>query len=127
MSNVGVRIGVPPFYVAFVLAPLASEFIASYSYAAKKMAKTITVSLSALEGAAYMNNTFCLSIFMGLVYFKWLAWRYTAETVSILIAQLLVAVAALQRTLRVWHAFLVLLVFPLSILLVMFMEANGYD
>ena len=39
MSSVGKRIGLAPFYVAFVLAPLASnasEFIASYTYAAKK-------------------------------------------------------------------------------------------
>ena len=69
MSNMGERLGIPPFYVAFVLAPLASnasEFIASYNYAAKKTQKTITVSLAALEGAACMNNTFCLSIFMGV-------------------------------------------------------------
>eukprot|EP00964_Phaeocystis_antarctica_P043539 scaffold24994_cov42-Phaeocystis_antarctica.AAC.1 len=39
----------------------------------KKSKKTITVALSALEGAACMNNTFCLAIFMGLCYFKQLA------------------------------------------------------
>ena len=70
MSNVGARINVKPFYVAFVLAPLASnasEFIASYSYAKKKTKKTITVALSSLVGAACMNNTFCLAIFMALI------------------------------------------------------------
>tara|TARA_B100000795_G_scaffold257105_1_gene230054 strand:+ start:392 stop:562 length:171 start_codon:yes stop_codon:yes gene_type:complete len=55
---------VPPFYVAFILAPLAShasEVIASYSYAAKKTKRTITVSLAALEGAPCMDTTLCLS------------------------------------------------------------------
>ena len=36
MANVGDRLTVPPFYVAFILAPLASnasEFIASFAYA----------------------------------------------------------------------------------------------
>ena len=36
MANVGSRLTVPPFYVAFILAPLASnasEFIASFAYA----------------------------------------------------------------------------------------------
>ena len=78
MNNMGARVGVPPFYVAFILAPLASnasEFIASYNYAAKKTKKTITVALAALEGAACMNNTFCLAIFMALVFFRGLAWR----------------------------------------------------
>ena len=85
MQEIASRAGLNSFYVAFVLAPLASnasEVIASQYYAAKKTRKTITVSLTALEGAASMNNTFCLSIFMGLVYFRGLAWQYTAETIS---------------------------------------------
>ena len=86
MSNLGKRIGVPPFYIAFVLAPLASnasELIASLLYAQKKSKKTITVSLSALEGAACMNNTFCLAIFMALIYFKSLVWKFSAETCAL--------------------------------------------
>ena len=50
----------PPFYVAFLLAPLASnaaEFIAAYHYAAKKSQRSITVSLAALEGAPCMDTT----------------------------------------------------------------------
>ena len=77
MSNLGERTGVPAFYVAFILAPLASnasELLASYNYAGKKTRKTITVSLASLEGAACMNNTFCLAIFMALIYFRQLAW-----------------------------------------------------
>ena len=73
MSNVGDRLSIPPFYVAFTLAPLASnasELLASIAYAGKKSKKTITVALAALEGAACMNNTFCLAIFMLLVYLK---------------------------------------------------------
>lgn len=68
LSNVGARTGVAPFYIAFVLAPLASntsELIASLNYSKKKTRKTITIALSTLEGAACMNNTFCLAIFMG--------------------------------------------------------------
>ncbi len=101
MSNVGARLRIPPFYVSFVLAPLASnasEFIASYAYASKKTAKTITVSLSSLEGAACMNNTFCLAIFMALIYFKGLAWKFSAETIAILVVEALVAMVAVKRT-----------------------------
>ena len=42
LSELGHRIHVPPFFVAFVLAPLASnasELIASYNYALKKTKK----------------------------------------------------------------------------------------
>eukprot|EP00967_Tisochrysis_lutea_P128081 scaffold218653_cov35-Tisochrysis_lutea.AAC.3 len=68
LSNLGARTGISPFYIAFVFAPVASnasELLASLNYAKKKTRKTITISLSTLEGAACMNNTFCLAIFMG--------------------------------------------------------------
>jgi Ca2+/H+ antiporter len=63
LAELGVRLGVSPFYIAFVLAPLASnaaELIAAYNYALKKTCKSMTISLCALEGAAVMNNTFPL-------------------------------------------------------------------
>lgn len=130
MSNVGARLGVPPFYVSFILAPLASnasELIASLNYASKKTRKTITVSLAALEGAACMNNTFCLAIFMGLIYFKGLAWKFSAETIAILIVQCLITVLAMQTTQKVWHALLALTLFPLSLIFVAWLEAIGLD
>merc|ERR1739847_145355 len=100
--GIGVRTGVPAFYVSFLLAPLASnasELLASMYYAGKKTQTSITISFAALEGAACMNNTFCLAIFMGLVYFKGIAWQYTAETLSIVFVQLAVAVFARKGTL----------------------------
>jgi Ca2+/Na+ antiporter len=72
MGEIAVRANMSPFYVSFVLAPLASnasEVLASQYYAAKKTRKTITVSLSALEGAASMNNTFW---YVHVVVVEWL-------------------------------------------------------
>lgn len=63
LSELGVRTGIPAFYIAFVLAPLASnasELIAAYNYAKKKTPTSISISLATLEGAAVMNNTFVL-------------------------------------------------------------------
>jgi Ca2+/H+ antiporter len=63
LSELGTRTGIPSFYIAFVAAPLASnasELIAAYNYAQKKTVATITISLTTLEGAAIMNNTFVL-------------------------------------------------------------------
>ncbi len=125
MSNVGARCQIPPFYIAFVLAPLASnasELLASYSYAGKKTRKTITVALASLEGAACMNNTFCLAIFMALVYFKGLAWKFTAETLSILLVEVIVSLVAMARTQRVAHAIFVLSLYPLAIAFVAALE-----
>ncbi|CAB9500255.1 Sodium/calcium exchanger [Seminavis robusta] len=130
MQEVAVRIGVPPFYVAFILAPLASnlsEVVASYYYASKKTRKTMSVSLSALEGAAAMNNTFCLSIFMGLIFFRGLAWEYTAETIAILVVEFAVAAIVQKDILTTFHGVLLMLIFPLSIAFVALMEFLGFD
>ena len=108
----------PPFFIAFVLAPLASnasEFIASYNYAAKKTQKTITVSLAALEGAACMNNTFCLAIFMGLIFFQNLAWKFSAETIAVVLVEIMVGIVALRPTMELYVGYGMLCLFPLSI------------
>eukprot|EP00667_Euglena_gracilis_P026145 EG_transcript_31207 len=87
LSEFGNRIHVPPFYVSFILAPLASgkdqacdfasccstqshkeapsstnasELIAAFQYSKKQTRAAITISFASLQGAACMNNTFCL-------------------------------------------------------------------
>jgi Ca2+/Na+ antiporter len=130
LQEIAVRAHVSPFYVSFVLAPLASnasEVIASMYYASKKTRKTITVSLTTLEGAACMNNTFCLSIFMGLIFCRGLAWQYTAETISILTVELIVALLVQSNVLTLARGLFVMALFPLSLVLVATMEALGFD
>ncbi|KAL7543614.1 hypothetical protein ACHAXR_012920, partial [Thalassiosira sp. AJA248-18] len=130
LSEVAERIGVPAFYVSFILAPLASnasEVIASQYYAAKKTRKTITVALTALEGAASMNNTFCLSIFMALIYFRGLAWQYSAETISIILVQFGMGAWALRGKMSTKTGFIVLSLFPLSVMFVALLEYLGMD
>ena len=101
LNELGTRTNIPPFYVSFVLAPLASnasEVIASYNYAQKKTAGSMAISLSALQGACCMNNTFVLGIFMICVYSQSLAWQFFAETVSILFSVLFIAAMSLKPT-----------------------------
>merc|ERR1712151_512283 len=91
LGVIGDKLGVPKFYVSFVLAPLASnasELVAAMKMAQKKTGTSMVNSLSSLLGAAIMNNTFCLGIFMFLIVYKSLAWKFCAETASILFVQL---------------------------------------
>eukprot|EP01111_Echinosteliopsis_oligospora_P001100 TRINITY_DN1146_c0_g1_i1.p1 TRINITY_DN1146_c0_g1~~TRINITY_DN1146_c0_g1_i1.p1 ORF type:complete len:544 (-),score=160.34 TRINITY_DN1146_c0_g1_i1:89-1720(-) len=126
LNEVGHRFHINPFYVAFILAPVASnasELIASIAYATKKTKKTITISLAALEGAACMNNTFCLGIFLLLIFSKNLAWKFSAETISILFVELaLFGVGAFIRTQRLWLSGVIISLYPISIFLVWFLE-----
>lgn len=130
MQEIAVRANLPPFYVSFVLAPLASnssEVVASMYYASKKTRKTMAVSLSALEGAASMNNTFCLSIFMCLIFFRGLAWQYTAETITIVVVEFIMAWMVQSEVMNGKRAAIVLALFPLSLLLVATLEFFGLD
>merc|ERR1711918_340793 len=101
----GERLNIDGFFVAFIVAPFASnasELLSAYQYASKKSKKALTTSLSTLIGAACMNNTFCLAIFFGLIYFKDLAWRFTSETVSIIFIQWVIGLIAIAKCTESW-------------------------
>jgi len=74
-----------------------------------------------------INNTFCLAIFMALVFCKQLAWHFSAETIAVLLVELAVGVLAFRHTMELWVAYLLLAVFPASILVIAALEASGID
>lgn len=127
-------------------APLASngaEILAAYNFAKKQSLQSVSVSTSdhyhcsvsvvahalhvqvsfnTLLGAACMNNTFCLGIFMAIIAFspsdKGIKWEYASETIVILLAELVMFYYAMKRTHRLRDAMVVLSLYPLSIGLV---------
>jgi Ca2+/Na+ antiporter len=125
LAEWGNRIGVSPFYIAFIVAPLASnsaELIAAYNYSLKKTSKSMTISLCALEGAAVMNNTFCLGTFYFVIWLNHLPWTFTAETISILAVQFAVGFSAMRRVQPYRNGVYVLMLYPLSLILVYVLE-----
>lgn len=126
LSEWGKRLGVSPFYISFIVAPFASnasELLSAYTYAAKKSSKSITTALSTLVGAACMNNTFCLAIFLALVYFKDLAWEFTAETIAIVVVQFVIGGLVIVRTTQTkLEGLLILCCYPGCLFLVWFLE-----
>lgn len=127
----GDRLGIPAFYVSFVVAPFASnasELLSAYVYAAKKTKSSITTSLSTLIGAACMNNTFVLAIFFCLVYFKKLAWRFTAETVAIMVVQWIIGLLAVFKKVHsLFFGFVILACYPVCLCIVAGLESYGFD
>ena len=121
ISNLGVRLDVSPFYLAFVFAPIASnasELIAAYNYACKKTKKSTAVAFSSLIGAAVMNNTFGLAIFFGLVFARGLEWTFHAEVAAILLVQLGVGLYAyFKRSQNLRDGLIILSLYPLSLVL----------
>lgn len=63
ITQVGDRLSVSPFYIAFVVTPLASnasEVYAGLLFARKKTNESISMTLATLHGAATMNSTLAL-------------------------------------------------------------------
>merc|ERR1712086_130976 len=125
LSEIGSRTGIPAFYISFVFAPLASngaEIIVAYNFAARKTKESVSASFNTLLGAACMNNTFCLGIFMAIIAFspssKQIYWEYAGETVVIIFAELILFYFALSRKHNMRDAYLVLMVYPLTIAMV---------
>ena len=126
LDQVGQRTGVDSFYVGFVVAPLVtngSELLASYTFALKKNPKSMVVAYEQLIGAAVMNNTFALFIFLILIYSQKLYWDYTSEAIAILFAE--ITVFCVITTLRVhtlYTAIAILSIYPLVIFIVYTLE-----
>jgi len=126
LAEIGNRIGVSPFYTAFVLAPLTSnagELVAAYNYSVKRTQGAMNTSLSTLVGAAIMNNTYCLGVFYAVVFFNGLAWEFTAETTSIILIQLIMGAIILKSEVHsVLTALGILLLYPGAMAIVAFLE-----
>jgi hypothetical protein len=56
-----------------------------------------------------------------------LAWQYTAETISIVLVELIMAVMVRSSVMTAGSALFVLSIFPLSIMLVATLEYFGFD
>jgi len=80
-------------------------------------------SFSQLYGAACMNATLVLGVFFALIFFRQLAWSFTAETLAILLVTLIVGlIGSFQRTIKLWWAIIVISLYPLSLVFVFLLE-----
>ena len=130
LNEIGVRTNIPVFYVSFVLGPVASnisEVIASYNYSQKKTQKSMRIAMSTLQGAAVMNNSFVLSIFMLLVYLQGLSWEFFAETLVVLLVQVGIAIMTLKKNHTMFDALVILSFYPVSLLLVAYLNSVGFN
>jgi len=134
LSEVGKRTGIPAFYISFILAPACSngsEVYSSFVFASKKTKQSISVSFNTLLGAANMNNTFCLGIFMAIIAFsptsKGIYWEFAAESIAIVAAEVAMFYFAMKTTHTLRDAWMVLAIYPATIVLVAALEAAGLN
>jgi Ca2+/Na+ antiporter len=128
LSTVGDRLNISAFYVSFIVTPFvsnASEMISSIMQATRKTPASIEVTYAQLLGAATMNNTFCLAIFLVIVVLRDLAWEFSSEVIAILaveVAMLALMMSAKNGVMPLWKGLTALSLYPLSLLLVWVLE-----
>lgn len=129
LAEIGKRLNMSPFYIAFVLAPVASnasELVAAMQMASRRTMKHQQVALSVLEGAACMNNTYCLGTLLALIWIRQLPWNFTSETISIITIQLVMFFIVYSRKVQTLAGgFLVLTLYPISLLIVYYLKKAG--
>jgi len=130
INQLGDKMNVSPFYVSFIVTPLASnasEVISGVIFAKKKTVESVSLCFASLLGAACMNNTLALCIFMALVYFRELEWSFSAEIISLIVVVLVVGINALRKNYFMWQAVLIIAMYPLCLCIVAGLEAAGLD
>lgn len=125
INELGDLTGIPVFYLAFLLAPMVtngSELIASYRFAQKRTKNSITNSLQQLYGAAIMNNTMTLGVFLLLIAVQGLYWDYSAESIAIVFVQVVLFAMCFYRVMTVASGFAVLMLYPVCLVGVFVLE-----
>ncbi|KAK8805358.1 hypothetical protein WA158_002014 [Blastocystis sp. Blastoise] len=125
LDSMGKRLGINSFYISFLLAPFisnASEILASYNYALKKSVQTVSISISALQGAAVVNNTLTLGIFLLIISIRGLKWVFSAETIAVIVVESWVIYLSFKKTQKFYDAFILFFLFPFSLFIVYALE-----
>ncbi|XP_073059912.1 sodium/calcium exchanger NCL2-like [Primulina eburnea] len=112
----------PSFYVAFVLVPIATNArlaVSAISEARRKKLHTISLTLSEIYGTVFMNNILGLAVLLALIYFRGLAWNFSAESSMVLFVSVIVGgLASFSTIFPVWTSLFAYLLYPLSLVIV---------
>nr|XP_043626785.1 sodium/calcium exchanger NCL-like [Erigeron canadensis] len=113
---------IPPFFISFIVLPLAtnsSESVSAIIFASRKKQRSASLTFSELYGAATMNNLLCLSVFLALVYVRGLTWDFSSEVLVIVIVCIVMGVfGSLRTTFPLWTSFIAFVLYPFSLVLV---------
>ncbi|KAL0398514.1 UNVERIFIED_CONTAM: Sodium/calcium exchanger NCL1 [Sesamum radiatum] len=112
-------IGVPSFFISFVIVPVAmnarSAILAIFP-ASQKSSRTSSLTFSEIYGGVVMNNMMGLSTLLAIVYIKELEWDHSAEVLTILVVCGIIGVlACTQTTYPLWTCVLAFFLYPLSL------------
>ncbi|KAG5561809.1 hypothetical protein RHGRI_004751 [Rhododendron griersonianum] len=109
------------FAVSYVVIPLALNYrqaLSTITSARKKTQKAISLTLSEIYGAVFMNNMMGLAMFLALVYIRNLSWDVSAEVLVVLVICTAMGIfTSVCTKFPIWTSFVAFLLYPISLLL----------
>ncbi|GER53822.1 calcium-binding EF-hand family protein [Striga asiatica] len=122
VRNFSLEANVPSFYVSFIFIPLATNAriaVSTIKESRQKKLQITSLTMSEIYGTVFMNNILGLAVLLSLIYFRDLAWRFSAEVLIVLIVSAIVgSFASFNTVYPVWTSVLAYLLYPLSLILV---------
>ncbi|KAH7837328.1 hypothetical protein Vadar_012607 [Vaccinium darrowii] len=130
--DLSIALGLPTFYISFVIIPFALKLklaVSAIFPASQKSLRTASLTFSEIYGGVVMNNITGLSILLAIVYIKGLTWDYSIEVLVILVVCAIIGLLAFFRTsYPLWTCILAFFLYPFSLLLVHFLRnIFGWD
>ncbi|CAN4117691.1 unnamed protein product [Withania somnifera] len=123
-------INVPSFFISFILVPLATNAriaISAVNEASRKKQRTNSLTLSEIYGGVFINNMLGLTVLLSLIYFRGLAWNFSAEVLSVLlVCGIMGCIASLSTSFPVWISAIAFLLYPLSLVLVYILDYDFF-
>ncbi|XP_076907099.1 sodium/calcium exchanger NCL2-like [Bidens hawaiensis] len=122
VQNVSSAANILSFFISFILVPLATNARATISAiktARKGNEKTTSLTFSELYDGVFMNNVLGFSVLLAVIYFRGLAWDFSAEVLLVMIVTIIMGTAASFRSkFPIWTSFIAYLLYPLSLIFV---------
>ncbi|KAF7149595.1 hypothetical protein RHSIM_Rhsim02G0139100 [Rhododendron simsii] len=121
VADFATTVNISSFAVSYVVIPLALNYrqaLSTITSARKKSQKAISLTLSEIYGAVFMNNMMGLAMFLALVYIRNLSWDVSAEVLVVLVICTAMGVfTSVCTKFPIWTSFVAFLLYPISLLL----------
>lgn len=88
-------LNIEPFYVSFILVPLATNArtaIAAIRAASQKRHLTTSLTFSEIYHKVFMNNILGLFVLVSVIYFRGLTWHFSAEILVVVIVCIIMGI-----------------------------------
>ncbi|GJX34178.1 sodium/calcium exchanger NCL2-like protein [Tanacetum coccineum] len=117
---------IEPFYVSFILVPLATNArtaIAAIRAASQKRHQTTSLTFSEIYHKVFMNNILGFSVLVSVIYFRGLTWHFSAEILVVVIVCIIMGLlASIRSKFPSWTLFIAFPLYPLSLVVVYFVD-----